>query len=159
MLSFLLLHYKKYKKPLITTSGVTAAIIGFLWNFELQKLTPSGTLEAETLWKVRMVLTLILFSLYLLSLLVLTLIHYKKDIAPLTMTPQERWRITESIKCPHCDNKIFDVPNKAISQDMEDPEMEKFKRMENLERALSSDGKSTIDRLIGSNKKSNKQQS
>jgi hypothetical protein len=91
MLSFLVSHYKKHKTSLLALSGVATVAFGFLWNFDLQKLTPSGTLSAETLWEIRILMTPVLASLYLLSLLITILYHYKKDIedyeAKLNPTP------------------------------------------------------------------------
>jgi hypothetical protein len=97
MLSFLVSHYKKHKTSLITISGVAAAAFGFLWNFDLQKLTSSGTMPAETLWAIRILMTPILASLYFLSLLITTLYHYKKDLDPITITPEERERILKAL--------------------------------------------------------------
>jgi hypothetical protein len=93
MLSFLVSHYKKHKTALLTISGASGSAIGFLWGFDLQKLTPSGTLPSETLWEIRIVMTPVLISLYFLSLLVLTLYHYKKDSERLIKSTQELEKI------------------------------------------------------------------
>jgi hypothetical protein len=93
MLSFLVSHYKKHITSLTTISGVAAAAFWFLWEFDLQKLTPSATLSAETLWEIRIVMTPILTSLYFLSLLFLTLFHYKKDSEHLIKSTQELEKI------------------------------------------------------------------
>lgn len=82
MLSFLYTHCKKYKPSLLTISGIAGSAIGFVWGFDLQKLTPSGTLSPELMWQLRMFLTPILISLYFLTLLVITLYHYKKETEP-----------------------------------------------------------------------------
>jgi hypothetical protein len=92
-----------------------------IWNYDLRQLTPSGTLEHQELFRIRILLTLLATSMYLLSLLILTLLHYKKDIEPLTLTPEEHLRITETLRCPHCDNKIFDAltTSKSHAEDID----------------------------------------
>lgn len=82
MLSFLLKHYKKHKISLTSVSGLALAIAGVIWTYDLPKLTPTGTLTPITQLEIRIFLTLILSSLYLLSLLIITLYHYKKDTEP-----------------------------------------------------------------------------
>ena len=87
MLKFLLELSKKNLKSLLWIVGSTATIIGGIWNFDLQKLTPSGTLEPNTLWELRILLTLLILLLFLLSLFILLLFYcYKNDLSNKEMT-------------------------------------------------------------------------
>jgi len=97
MPSFLLLHYKKHKTSILTLSGIAGSAIGFFWGFDLQKLTPSGILSAVALWKIRMLMTSILASMYFLSLLFLTLLHYKKDIDSFAIIKQDAEEIKNEL--------------------------------------------------------------
>lgn len=63
-------------------------VLGGIWNFDFQKLFPHTTLNPDTLWKIRMGLTLILPSLYLLAFFILLLYSYKKDIEKLSNRPK-----------------------------------------------------------------------
>ncbi len=97
MPSFLLSYGKKYKGSLLSVSGIGITILGVIWTYDFQQLTLSGTLTHREKLEIRIVLTLISISLYLLSLLVLTLIHYKKDLEPITITPEERERMLKAL--------------------------------------------------------------
>ena len=68
--------YKKIAWPII--GSILPIAIG-IWTFNFQNLLPDGTLTAERLWQIRIVLTLILPSLYLLSFLILFLYDHKKE--------------------------------------------------------------------------------
>lgn len=80
MLRFLSQVIQKNKKSLlfVTTTALTIGV--GVWTFDLLKLVPTGTLPPLTQWQVRILLTLILVPVWLLSLLAITLASYRKQI-------------------------------------------------------------------------------
>lgn len=60
--------WHKSKGPLISLSTTTAVLIGGLWSFDFQKLSPTTTLTSQTIYDLRVGLTT-LFLLILFSLL------------------------------------------------------------------------------------------
>jgi hypothetical protein len=66
--------WNKSKGPAISLSATTAALIGGLWSFDFQKLSPNTTLSSQTIYDIRVRLTL-LFLLILAFLLLCVLIY------------------------------------------------------------------------------------
>jgi len=88
MLKFLLQLSSKHKKVILLILATILPLLGGIWNFDFQKLFPYTTLNPDMIWKVRMGLTLILPSLYLLAFFILLLDSYKKDIEKLSKRPK-----------------------------------------------------------------------
>jgi hypothetical protein len=75
---YLLKLLSKYKAISIWIATSLLAIGGGIWNFDFQKLFPHTTLDTETIWRVRMGLTLILPSAFLISLIAILLHDHKR---------------------------------------------------------------------------------
>ena len=78
MIKFLSLLAQKNKKSLLSVTTTAVAIGGGIWNFDLLKLVPTGILPPPTQWQIRILLTLILIPAWLLSLLAITILSYRK---------------------------------------------------------------------------------
>jgi len=79
MIKSLLQLLAKYKKVTWPIFGSILPIAIGIWTFDFQNLLPDGTLTVERLWQIRMGLTLILPSIYLLSFTLLFLHDHKKE--------------------------------------------------------------------------------
>lgn len=71
---------QKNKKSLLFVTTAALTIGGGIWTFDLPKLVPTGTVPPLTQWQVRILLTLILIPVWLLSLLAITFFSYPKEI-------------------------------------------------------------------------------
>jgi len=91
MLKFLSRLVQKNKKALSILTAIALAVGSAIWNFDLPKLVPTGTMPPLTQWQLRILLTLILIPMWLLSLLAVTLFSYKKEIkAKTNKQPDEK---------------------------------------------------------------------
>ncbi|MDO8656751.1 MAG: hypothetical protein Q7K45_05935 [Nanoarchaeota archaeon] len=88
MLKFLLQLSYKHKKVVLSVLASILPVLGGIWNFDFQKLFLHTTLTPDVLWEIRIGLTLILPSLYLLAFFILLLYSYKKDIEKLSYRPK-----------------------------------------------------------------------
>ena len=70
---------------------------------------------------------------------------------------RENDKLKDKIASLETQEDVRNARNKIPEKKIEDPENEKYRHQENLERVLSPDGKSTIDRLVEGIKKSKKQ--
>ncbi|MFH2045846.1 MAG: hypothetical protein ABIK92_11950 [Pseudomonadota bacterium] len=80
MKSFLLLLYKKNKKPLTLTTTLLLSMGIGCWSFDLQRLFPSGAITPRLLLEIRILISLLSIILFLLSLFIIILVNYKKDV-------------------------------------------------------------------------------
>jgi len=78
MIKFLSRLAQKNKKSLLFVTTTAVAIGLSIWNFDLLKLVPTGILPVPTQWQIRILLTLILIPAWLLSLLAITIVSYRK---------------------------------------------------------------------------------
>lgn len=105
MLSFLWSFYKKHKTTLTSISGLAIFLIGIIWTYDVQQLTPTGALTHQEIFQIRSFLTLVSISLYLLTLLLFTLHYYKKDVDDLSrtdLTEEDKTNIRNLLTCPKC---------------------------------------------------------
>lgn len=75
---YLLKLLARYKKITLSSIGTLLSIGGGIWNFDFHKLFPKTILEPEMIWGLRMGLTLLLPSAFLIALIILILYDHKK---------------------------------------------------------------------------------
>lgn len=78
---YLLQHLLKNKKTLPLIITTTAAMVVFVWNYDLQLIVPMITLTPNKLWVLRVGMTLILIVMFLIALLLLSAYALKKSIS------------------------------------------------------------------------------
>jgi hypothetical protein len=78
LIKFLVLHDKQYQKLISKVGAILIALVSATWKFDFAQLTSKGIMNPATKLEIRVLLSVLLYSLFLLSFALLTRPYFKK---------------------------------------------------------------------------------
>jgi hypothetical protein len=82
ILGFVIFHEKEYRQRILKSMYLSLPLLGVLllgvWEFDLQKLSPTGSLSYSAQWGIRWLCTSLLFLLFVAHLAFVTKPYIKK---------------------------------------------------------------------------------